>query len=443
MWLAALPGVDVPIESRVESELLTPRAAMDSWPQSSILLSHPTGNQNVRNALLALTEREMLAEFWTAIAYSPNSPWSRFLPSSLQQQLARRAFSEAPADQVRSTPSRELVRLIARFTPFERALSSRERPFSVIGVYRHFDANVARRLRHAGADGVYAYEGGALQTFREAKRLGLRTFYELTTGHWHWKRKLLQAEAQRNPESAPYLSQLRDSDRHLAEKNEELQLADVVFVPSQHVRRTLSGIVPDEKIRVVGYGAPPVEPCQRETPDVSRPLKVLFAGILSRQKGIGYLLDAIDLIGTGLELTLIGRLINDDPKVEKACSEHRWFQTVPHSQMLATMKESDVLVLPSFSEGFGMVVTEAMACGLPVIVTPDVGASDLITNGKEGFVVPPASAEAIAEALNALAHHRELLTQMAFNAQSTAAENSWTSYRQKFAENVKTALCAR
>jgi glycosyltransferase involved in cell wall biosynthesis len=434
----------VPIESKDETELvLTPPAVADYRRTASVLLSHPTGNQNVRNALLALTEVERLAEFWTAIAWPADSLWTRILPPALQRDLARRSFTEAPADRVRSAPSRELIRLAMRFTPFEKILSSRERPFSVIGMYRHFDARVARRLRRAGADGVYAYEGGALQTFREAKRLGVRTFYELTTGHWNWKREFLQQEAQRNPESAPFLSGLKDSDRHLAEKNEELQLADLVFVPSHHVRTTLSGIVPDEKIRVVGYGAPAVEPGKRQVHDPREPLRVLFAGVLTRQKGIGYLLDAIELLGTGLEVTLIGRRINADPKVERACGKHRWFQTVPHSQMLETMKQSDVLVLPSFSEGFGMVVTEAMACGLPVIVTPNVGASDLITNGKEGFVVPPASAEAIAEALNVLVKDRELLVRMAVNAQNTAARNSWSNYRQKFAENVKTALCGQ
>jgi starch synthase len=432
----------ISIQSR-ETRTATSRGLAENEISPSVLLSHPTGNQNVRNALLALVEHEVLGEFWTAIAWNPESKWGRVLPANLRQQLERRAFSEAPRDRVHCVPSRELVRLATRSTPLEKLLCSGERAFSVIGMYRHFDACVARRLRNSGADVVYAYEGGALNTFREARRLGIKTLYELTTGHWEWKRKLLQEEAQRNPESAPLLSQLKDSDRHLAEKSEELRLADLVFVPSQHVRQTLAGVVADEKIRVVGYGAPPpVKPRDRHSgDDVNRPLKVLFAGALSRQKGIGYLLDAVDSMGKQINLTLIGRRLGVDPRVDEACNKHRWFQTVPHQQVLEKMTESDVLVLPSFSEGFGLVVTEALACGLPVIVTPNVGASDLIRDGKDGFVVPVASAEAIADRLNALDQDRELLAQMSLNAQNSAAQQSWAKYRQHFAENVETASC--
>jgi hypothetical protein len=225
----------------------------------TVLISHPTGNQNVRNAIRALVEHDMLAEFWTAVAWNAESRWNRLLPPGLRTQLARRAFPEAPMEQIRRIPWREVVRLGAGSSPLKNVLGSGERPFSVVGVYRHFDATVARRIRKIDVDAVYAYEGGALQTFRAARSRGIQTLYELTTGHWHWKRNLLREEAARNPESAGLLSQLNDSDRHLAEKDEELLLADLVFVPSHHVRRTLAGVVPDEKIRVVGYGAPPVE----------------------------------------------------------------------------------------------------------------------------------------------------------------------------------------
>jgi starch synthase len=415
---------------------------IDSDPGApSVLLSHPTGNQNVRNALHALTERNMLAEFWTAIGWSSASFGNKLLPSSMRTLLARRSFPEAPREKVRSVPSREMIRLAVRFSPLERFLTAGERPFSVVGMYRHFDTRVARRLRNLGADAVYAYEGGAFHTFQEARRRGIKTVYELTTGHWRWKRQMLEEEAERNPASAPYLSQLKDSDRHLAEKGEELELADFVFVPSQHVRRTLAGVIPDERIRVIGYGAPSVESRRRDVRASSQPLRVLFAGALSRQKGIAYLLDAVALMNTQLELTLIGRRLGADPRVDEACGKYRWLQSVSHRQMLEAMMQSDVLVLPSFSEGFGLVVTEALACGVTVIVTPNVGASDLVCDGKEGFVVPVGSSEAIADRLNALEEDRALLAQMSLNAQTTAAAQPWAEYRRNFAENVRAVSC--
>src|ERR1035438_5141993 len=122
-----------------------------------VLMSHPTGNQNARNALRSLVEQDMLAEFWTTLAWNPQSAWNRVLPLKLREQLARRAFSDVPSEKLKCVPWREVVRLGVRSTPIERLLCSGERPFSVIGMYRSFDGRVALRLREIKVDAVYAH----------------------------------------------------------------------------------------------------------------------------------------------------------------------------------------------------------------------------------------------------------------------------------------------
>jgi glycosyltransferase involved in cell wall biosynthesis len=246
----------------------------------------------------------------------------------------------------------------------------------------------------------------------------------------------LSEEAERNRAFAGLLPKLQDSPSHMQWKDEELRLADFVFVASQHVRDTLSGVVPDEKIRIVSYGAPPIRPRRPMPREANRPLQVLFVGALIQRKGISYLLDAVDRLGAEVELTIVGRRFQPNQKVDEALSRVRWYETMPHGRVLDLMEDSDVLVLPSLCEAFGLVVTEAMACGLPVIVTPNVGAADLVSDGREGFIVPICSSEAIAERLHTLHRDRELLAAMSRNAQATAAEKSWESYRGNFAETV-------
>ena len=408
-----------------------------AFRKHAVLLSHPTGNQNLRNALRSLAENEMLAEFWTTIAWDTRSPWNRILPADLRAQFARRAYADAPQDRVRTVPWREMVRLNAKHVNLENLLCSDERPFSVIGMYRQFDGRVARRLGTIDIDAVYAYEGGALATFREARKSGVTAVYELPSGYWYWERDLLAEEAQDNQEFATLHPKLADSPGHMQWKDEELKLADFVFVASQHVRRTLAGIIADEKIRVVNYGAPPVQPAKAVSRNANAPLKVLFVGALIQRKGIGYLLDAIELLGPAVELTLIGTRFAPNGRVDEACRRWRWLETIPYDQVLEEMKESDVLVLPSLSEAFGLVVTEALSCGLPVIVTPNVGAGDLIADGREGFIVPICSSEAIADKLSILCRDRDLLAAMSENARTTAAAVSWAVYRQKWAEALR------
>lgn len=411
--------------------------ACSSGIKPRVLLSRTTANQNTRNALRGLVEHEMLAEFWTTFAWDPESAWNRLLPRGLRAQLARRSVSEAPASQIRTVPWREVVRLGARGTRLEALLCSGERTFSIVGMDRNFDAKVARRIRELRPDIVYAYEGAALETFREAKRRGITAIDEQSSSYWKWAHALLAEEAERNPQLADLLPTLSDSAGHLEAKDEELRLADFVFAPSEHVVRTLAGVVPEEKIRVITYGAPEVRPRTSFNLDSSLPLKVLFVGNLGQHKGIGYLLEAMEILGERAQLTLVGRRLRANAKVDNACRRWRWFETVSHARVLEMMQEADVLVLPSLTEGCALVVLEALACGLPVIVTPNTGSSSFVRDGSEGFVVPIRSAEAIAERLVILSRDRERLVEMSRQAQRTAAEKSWESYRAQWADAVR------
>jgi glycosyltransferase involved in cell wall biosynthesis len=104
------------------------------------------------------------------------------------------------------------------------------------------------------------------------------------------------------------------------------------------------------------------------------------------------------------------------------------------------MAAHDVFVLPSLFEGFGLVLLEAMAMGLPVITTPNTAGPDLITDGEEGFLVPIRSAEAIAEQLELLRADRARRDSMSDGARRRAAEFTWTDYERSLAACVSSAL---
>jgi glycosyltransferase involved in cell wall biosynthesis len=80
-----------------------------------------------------------------------------------------------------------------------------------------------------------------------------------------------------------------------------------------------------------------------------------------------------------------------------------------------------------------MVVPEAMACGLPVIVSDVVGAKQLVEDGRSGFVVPAGSLNALMDKMRWFIHNRELFNQMSFAARAAAEEASWAKYRRRFA----------
>lgn len=94
-------------------------------------------------------------------------------------------------------------------------------------------------------------------------------------------------------------------------------------------------------------------------------------------------------------------------------------------------QRADVLVLPSLAEGSALVVLEAMSSGLPVVVTPNVGA-DAVRDGVEGFVVPIRSPELIAQRLSTLSEDSELRHSMGKRARSRVAQFSWLKFRENF-----------
>jgi glycosyltransferase involved in cell wall biosynthesis len=287
------------------------------------------------------------------------------------------------------------------------------------------------------ATAVYAYEDGALNTFKAARARGLKTIYELPIGYWKAHQELLNQEAALQPEWAKTLRGKTDSQEKLHRKDEELALADQIIVPSQFVRDTLAKAGPfAASINVIPYGAPPVTLEPKQVTQDSK-LKVIFVGMLSQRKGLSYLIDAIKKLGASVELTLIGRRTGDCKPLDQALREHRWIPSLSHDEVLQEIRRHDVMVFPSLFEGFGLVVLEAMACGVPVIATPQGGAPDFLVDGGDGFMVPIRDSEAIAEKLEILVRDRNRLSSMSQAAMRKAVQHSWQSYRTRLVQIVK------
>jgi len=104
---------------------------------------------------------------------------------------------------------------------------------------------------------------------------------------------------------------------------------------------------------------------------------------------------------------------------------------VPHSRLSQEYLTSDVLVLPSRFDGFGMVVTEAMACGLPVIVSSAVGAADLVEHGRNGWIFQSENSQQLAEMMTVAWQQQNRFPEIKAAARATACQNSWAAYSQR------------
>jgi glycosyltransferase involved in cell wall biosynthesis len=101
------------------------------------------------------------------------------------------------------------------------------------------------------------------------------------------------------------------------------------------------------------------------------------------------------------------------------------------------MRQHDVFVFPSLFEGFGLVLTEALSQGLPIISTPNTAAPDLIKDGREGFIVPIRDSHAIADRLLQLVDNRDRLNEMREASLRRAAAMPWSWYEHKLVESLQ------
>ncbi len=196
------------------------------------LITHPTGNQNVRAVIAAMADAECLHEFNTTLSFNPQAAWLKILPKNIRAECLRRSFP-ARQHQVCTHPWREMARIVFPKVGLEHFLRHETGWASIDSVYRKFDKAVALRLRRSaqrnGVSVVYAYEDGALATFKQAKKLGLTCVYDLPIAYWKTARRLLVEESLRLPGWAPTLKGgIKDSPEKLERKTQELQLADIV-----------------------------------------------------------------------------------------------------------------------------------------------------------------------------------------------------------------------
>jgi starch synthase len=410
-----------------------------------ILFSHPTGNANVRYAALGLHRAGLLGEFWTCVHYQETPILRRVLPGSIMRQLRRRVFPAELAGVIRTFPLREIGRLLAPRAGLRSLVRHEKGLLSVDSVYRSLDRKVSRRLADPRFKAVYAYEDGAQESFNVAKKLGRLRLYDLPIGYWRAARAILQEESEREPDWSMTLTGNLDSPEKTARKDDELAQADLVVVASTFTLSTLR-YAPAFRGSVVmlPYGAPRLDATitRAETPPPTRgKLRVLFVGSLGQRKGLSYLFAAVRSLRGAVELTVIGtRPHIACPALERELGAVRWIPSCSHREVLQEMATHDVFVFPSLFEGFGLVLLEAMAMGLPIITTPNTAGPDLITDGVEGFIVPIRSAEAIAVKLDLLRREPERCLEMSLRAQLRARDFTWENYGQSLAACVSSAL---
>lgn len=302
------------------------------------------------------------------------------------------------------------------------------RPDSTLSA--RFDRIVARRLEE-GPDVFVGWSSQCLRSLARASELGAVTVVERGSAHVEWQRDVLHEEAERTglPVEAPDACTV---EREL----EEYRTGDYVAVGSEFAARTFreKGF-PEHRLIVNPYGVDLGR--FRPAPRPARSgLRVLHVGRLSVRKGVQYLVPAVARV-PGARLELVGER---DPGMDALLdAPHvRAEGAVAGAQLPEKYAAADVFCLLSVEDGFPLVVLQAMACGLPVITTPNVGSAQLVEDGVNGFIVPIRDPDAVADRLERLRTDPDLRGAMGERARATVEQGlGWSDYGERAAATYR------
>jgi len=403
----------------------------------TIILSHPTGNSNVRALLSGLINAGLLNKFYTCIAVLENSFLQKFTKYFFLGGFSKRVFDSNVKPYLHIRPYREIGRLVSQKLGWKEVVKHEEGIFCVDKVYSDLDLYISNNLKDA--EGVYAYEDGAVSSFRKAKSKGIFCIYDLPTGYWRAHEKYLVDEIKERPDWMKTITCVFDSKEKLARKDEELALADIIFVASNFTKKTLElfpgALAP---IYVIPYGFPPI--CEKRTYKSikSRKIKLLFVGNLTQLKGIANVFEAVATLKDQVDLTVVGKRVsyNFSP-LEKELAKYTWIPSLPNEEVLKLMQHHDILIFPSLFEGYGLVVAEAMSQGTPVITTNRTCGADFIQHGINGWIVPAGNTFEIVKTLNEILEHPECIAKIGTEALKTAAKLPMSIYGEKLAESIE------
>lgn len=303
-------------------------------------------------------------------------------------------------------------------------------------LYKSVREGVARAAcRHvANVDCVVAYEGFALPAFEAGKTgSGASALLNYPVSHHRQRRAARLEENELEPDFAATWPDFDDwPPGHEERLDEEIRLADGILLGSTFAADSfVAEGIERRKLHVIPYGVD----LQTFRPGPSREadgrFKVIYAGQLTQRKGISYLLRGYRKFARrDTELTMVGSLVGGDAPLRPFADHLRHIAHQTRPALARMYRESDVFVLPTLVEGMGLVVLEAMACGLPVIVTAN-GPGDLVRDGIEGFVIPTRDEDAICDRLERLYRDPELRRAMGEHSIRRAQEFGWSAYTSK------------
>jgi len=321
--------------------------------------------------------------------------------------------------------------------------------YKVVGTMRALawhDHIVARRLKELSGkiDIVHTWPDAALQTLEVAGRMGIPTVLERPNAHTRYAYESVQREAKRIGVVLPPNDEYAFREDILQREEEEYRRTDFLLCPSDFTIKTfVQQGVPPQKLLKHGYGFDEKSfyPDLARTVDPDRGLTMLFVGVAAVRKGLHFALEAWLKSSAHKKGTLLvaGQILPAYAEKLSGMLSHPSVRVLGHrDDVPELMRQSDLFVLPSIEEGFGLVCVEAIGSGSVPLVSE--ACTDVCKHMVNALVHPIGSVGELASHIELLDKDRTLLARLREECVRTAHNFTWTAAGRQLLEVYREAI---
>ena len=389
---------------------------------AKILVSHPHAAAVAQGTAAAFSSHGRLSAFVTGVAAAEGN-WMARVTNRVAVRwpvLRNRVVSGVAPARLHSLAPIELA-VRATATALIR-MGLLEKPYDAI--FMSHDAAVSMLPWPAETTDVYAYEDAALWTFRRAARAGLGRIWDLPLPHYQTIADMFREEARRWPEAVAGPPPIEPEWKQ-RRKDAELALATKVSAASAFTKQSIDRLGLSVPVAVASYGFP-VEKFDARAQAPAGKFTVLSVGTHDLRKGTPYLLEAWRRAAIpDAELHIVGPIRLAKAFVDGYAGTFIHHPHVPKSELGARYSAADLLAFPTLGDGFGLVIQEAMCSGTPVVTTPCGGGPECITDGVDGWLIPPRDIDALVDRLRAAATNRDRTAAVGRAARTRAERWTW------------------
>lgn len=221
---------------------------------------------------------------------------------------------------------------------------------------------------------------------------------------------------------------------------DEVKLADYHLVASSFSKGALEyeGIE-STRIFVVPYGVDEDKfvPATRNYNEGI--LNILYVGEVNQRKGILQLLEAAKAIHQpNIKFNIVGDGVESYPDLFKPYEQYVTFHGPAYfEKLLKHLEANHIFLFPSMGDGFGLVLLEAMAAGLPIIASKNSAGPDLVNEGKNGFLIEPGNTDNLVKCIMWCYNNMDKLPEMSSNARESARQFTWDNYKGGIVDAVR------